>query len=383
MSCFLVLQDGTIFPGRAFGHPAPKADSVRSAGMLRAVGEVVFNTAMCGYHEVLTDPSYAGQLVTMTYPHMGNYGTDDEWSETRAEDRGVIPGIKPAGFIVRSLYRGPIPDGRTSLDAFLRRNQTPGISEVDTRALTLKIREGGSQKGVIVRAASRENSLTAEELAACVSFLAEFPDMEGRNLIGDVGTEEVVSVNESGSPHMLLVDCGIKANIVRELLKLNCRVTLTPSGMSSSELLQFSPDAVLYSNGPGDPAVLEPTIRQIRGLIGKLPVFGICLGHQLIALALGASTYKMKFGHHGVNHPVRDEKTKRVFITSQNHGFAVEEGSLPAETEVWFRNANDNSVEGLAHTSLPILTAQFHPESAPGPHDSSWIFEEFLSHIKE
>lgn len=382
MSCFLVLQDGAVFAGRPFGHPAPKVDSLVSEDALRAVGEVVFNTAMAGYHEVLTDPSYAGQLVAMTYPHVGNYGCDDEWSETGPDERAVIPGIKPAGFIVRSLYRGTVPEGRMTLDSFLRRHQTPGISDVDTRGLTLKLRQGGSLKGMIVRPASKESSLTDKELAACVDFLSRFPDMEGRNLIGDVGSDVVQSLNDEGYPHMLLVDCGIKANIVRELSRLDCKVTLAPSGMSSEDLLRLKPDAVLYSNGPGDPAVLDATIRQIADLIGKLPVFGICLGHQLISLALGASTFKMKFGHHGVNHPVRDEKTRKVFVTSQNHGFAVDESTLPSSVEVWFRNANDNTIEGIIHKDLPILTAQFHPESAPGPHDSSWIFREFVSHVK-
>ncbi len=381
MSCFLVLDDGIQFSGKPFGAPAPRTDTLTSQEALRAVGEVVFNTGMTGYHEILTDPSYAGQLVTMTYPHIGNYGADDQWSETRDSDRGVIPGIKPAGLIVRSLYRGPVPEGRVSLDSLLRRHHTPGISEVDTRALTLRIRDLGSPKGIIVRSEGKEESLAPEEIQACVEFLASVPDMVGRNLIEDVGTEKIESVNESGSPHLVLVDCGIKANIVREIVKLGCKVTVTPSGLTAGEILALKPDAVLYSNGPGDPAALEPTILQIKELVGRLPVFGICLGHQLIARALGATTYKMKFGHHGVNHPVRDERTGRVFVSSHNHGFAVDESTLPKDVEVWFRNANDNTLEGFAHTKLPIMAAQFHPESAPGPHDSTWIFREFLDRI--
>jgi len=381
MSCFLVLEDGTQFPGRPFGVPAPRTDAFPSEEALRAVGEVVFNTGMTGYHEILTDSSYAGQLVTMTYPHIGNYGADDLWSETCDSDRGVIPGIKPAGLIVRSLYRGPVPEGRASLDSFLRKHHTPGISDVDTRALTLRIRDLGSPKGIIVRSEVKEESLSPAEIRQCVDFLASVPNMVGRDLIQDVGTETVQTVNESGSPHLVLVDCGIKANIVREMTNLGCRVTVTPSGFTAEEIIALQPDAVLYSNGPGDPAALEPTIRQIKTLVGRLPVFGICLGHQLIALALGASTYKMKFGHHGANHPVRDERTGRVFVTSHNHGFAVDERTLPKDVQVWFRNANDNTLEGFMHSRLPILAAQFHPESAPGPHDSTWIFREFLDRI--
>ncbi len=381
MSCFLVLEDGATYPGKAFGYPAPRTDELAEIEALRAVGEVVFNTAMGGYHEILTDSSYAGQLVTMTYPHIGNYGTDDEWSETLSVDRGTIPGIKPAGMIVRSLYRGPVPDGRSTLDSFLRKHRTPGISDLDTRALTLRIREKGSPKGVIVRSDSREGALSKTELKRCVDMLRSFPDMVGRDLIGEVGALGPEEENAAGGPHFLLVDCGIKANIVRELVALGCKVTVVPSGESAEEILAARADAVLYSNGPGDPAVLDFAIEQVRGLLGKTPVFGICLGHQLVCLALGASTYKMKFGHHGVNHPVRDEKTGKVFVTSQNHGFAVEESTLPDGADVWFRNANDRSIEGIAHRKLPVMTAQFHPESAPGPRDSAWIFKAFLARL--
>lgn len=205
--------------------------------------------------------------------------------------------------------------------------------------------------------------------------------MEGSNLSGEVGTAAPVRFNETGSPHLVLVDSGIKMNIVRELTAKGARVTVLPDTSTLTDLEALRPDAVLYSSGPGDPAVLGDQIALIRGLLGRWPVFGICLGHQLISLALGARTYKMKFGHHGLNHPVRDEVTGRVFVTTQNHGFAVDEASLPADVAVWFRNANDGTVEGVYHKTLNVKCAQFHPEAAPGPHDSTWIFQSFLDAI--
>ncbi|MFW5745894.1 MAG: glutamine-hydrolyzing carbamoyl-phosphate synthase small subunit [Spirochaetota bacterium] len=385
-TCILVLADGTQFTGRSFGHPAPTvAEIALDATAPKAIGEVVFNTAMSGYHEVLTDPSYTGQLVAMTYPHIGNYGCDPDWSELGPgqADAGkpARSGIEPAGFIVRSLYEGPVPDGRQTLDEFLHDNATPGITGIDTRALTLRLRDGGSSNGVIVRPSSGD-ALTEPELARVKAALAAFPDMEGRDLIGEVGSRETIVVNESGSPHIALLDCGSKANIVRQLTGLGCRVTIVPSTADDELVEGVGADALFISNGPGDPAVLERQVELIRESIGKRPVLGICLGHQLIAEALGAKTYKMKFGHHGVNHPVRDERTKRVFVTSQNHGFAVDEQTLPEGCEVWFRNANDQSVEGLILDDLKVRTTQFHPESAPGPNDSHWIFGAFLENLR-
>ncbi len=380
-TCFLVLADGHVYSGSPFGAAAPTPDELSAAvgASPKAVGEVVFNTAMSGYHEVLTDPSYTGQLVAMTYPHIGNYGCDPEWGETGPEP-GSRSVVKPAGFIVRSLYTGPVPDGRTTLDDFLRASNTPGITGVDTRAVTLRLRDGGSCNGAIVRGTGAK--LSDEEVSTVVAALGRFPAMEGRSLVGEVGSLDVVTVNEGGSPHLGLLDCGLKANIVRELSRRGCRVTLLPSDADDALVASLGVDALFVSNGPGDPAVLDRQVKLVRQSLGKRPVLGICLGHQLIAEAMGAKTYKMKFGHHGVNHPVRDELTHAVFVTSQNHGFAVDEATLPASARVWFRNANDDTVEGIRDDAARVRTAQFHPESAPGPYDSRWIFDSFLEVVK-
>ena len=375
-ACVLVLSDGAEFRGRSFGAAAPLVMSLKPNTVpKKGTGEVVFNTGMCGYHEILTDPSYSGQIVAMTYPMIGNYGADNAWNEVGPEANK--PKVKAAGFAVRSCYDGPLPDGRITLDSFLVQHQTPGIYDLDTRALTLHIRERGSINGVIV-APEEGRGLNKKESEQCSAFLETFPSMQGRDLLPDVGTDQLVSINAQGTPLFALIDCGIKANIIEELRRRGCGVLLFPAGTSASEVLDHAPDAVLYSNGPGDPAVLDGIISQIGSFLGSIPVFGICLGHQLICQAIGAETRKMKFGHHGVNHPVRDERSRKVFVTSQNHGFDVIEASLGTDTEVWFRNANDKTVEGIRDDQRRLLTAQFHPEAAPGPRDSGWIFDEFV-----
>jgi carbamoyl-phosphate synthase small subunit len=394
---YLVLENGSIYDGRGFGFPPPLPRELRPGipGFTNA-GEVVFNTAMVGYHEVLTDPSYTGQIVSMTYPHMGNYGHLDEWNESgpiRAADGGAAATtcdtrpIKVAGFVLRSLYRGPVPAGRITLDDYLRRHEIPGITEVDTRRLTLELRDHGSGNGVLVRPENPVLGLSPEELEAIESVprrLSENggpqscfrggepgnhqPDRRRRPLPGRVAWHSMIAAPRPTSSGNLKSSAA--------------RLPSTPPAALPADILSGGHHAVMLSNGPGDPEVLKEQISTVKGLIGNIPVFGICLGHQLIAEALGATTYKMKFGHHGINHPVRDERTKKVFVTSQNHGFAVEEDSLPNGTEVWFRNANDGSVEGLRNDGLKkVLSAQFHPESAPGPYDSHWIFEEFLKAI--
>ena len=395
---YLVLEKGSVYSGLGFGSPAPLVEQLKPGQpAYTTTGEVVFNTAMSGYHEALTDPSYTGQILAMCYPHMGNYGTVDTWNESGAElGRASVRGIKAAGLVVRSLYKGPVPSGRISLHQFLLNNAIPGISEVDTRKLTLELRDQGSQLGVLVRSSAA--TLSDGEKTQAIKYLKSLPSMEGSNLINDVGTSKsfVLGKDASDTHHpdrtlrpedlagikpglkVAVYDCGAKANILRELGGFGCQVTVFPSSASAADLLKGKPDGVLITNGPGDPAVLGHQIKVIQELIGQTTVTGICLGHQLISLALGAKTYKMKFGHHGINHPVRDELSKKVFVTSQNHGFAVDERTLPADVQVWFRNANDHTVEGIISEHRRIYTAQFHPESAPGPYDSLWIFGAYL-----
>ncbi len=366
-SC-LVLEDGSFFTGVGFGAEPDKDSN----------GEVVFNTGMCGYHEILTDPSYTGQIVMLTYPHIGNYGDRDEWTETGPEqsDRKTI---KARALVVRSVYKGGVYGNRQSLDSFLKENNICGISEIDTRALTIKLREGGSQKGCIVKCSITNGMPDKDALDTAKKILSDMPDMQGLNLIDGVGTEQPKQINQKGEKSIAVIDCGIKGGIIRELSARNINIKLYPSTVNADEILSSGVKAVLFSNGPGDPAVLSDQIELAKKLFDKLPVFGICLGHQLISRGLGGETYKMKFGHHGVNNPVRDEESGRIFISSQNHGFAVKKDSLPDDVNIWFINANDNTVEGIISRERRIASVQFHPEASPGPVDTSWIFDEFLT----
>ncbi len=379
-TAYLVLADGTVYQGSSFGAPPLTARDLTGETSTGS-GEVVFNTSMTGYHEILTDPSYTGQIILMTYPHIGNYGSLDQWSEGGPEQGEHITRIKSAGLIVRDYYEGPIPPGRETLASFMAREGIPGISGIDTRKLTLSIRDEGSRNGIII--APEGTSLTEAEFGTALAWLRGLPSMEGQNLITEVGTAETCVINVEGSFSMGLIDYGIKDSIIRELTKRDVKVTLFPSDVTTAEIETSGIQALFLSNGPGDPAVLTPQIELIRECIGKMPVYGICLGHQLIAEAVGAKTFKMAFGHHGGNHPVRDEETKKVFVTSQNHGFAVDPKSMPADVKCWFVNANDGSVEGLKHTKLPVMSVQFHPEASPGPHDGSWFFDAVLAQAKE
>ncbi len=377
---FLVLENGTVFPGLCFGDEAPDASSLATDRVLPQ-GEVVFNTGMSGYHEILTDPSYTGQVVTMTYPHIGNYGCEDLWSENGPEDEGRKD-VKVSALVVRELYDGPVPKGRITLDAYLKKNGICGISGIDTRRLTLMLRDEGSCNAVIMRPSDPAAGWTDVDSDKTLSYLKGLPSMEGQNLIGGVGCSETVTIKGSGT-HVALLDCGIKANIIRELRQRDCKITLLPSTTTAAQIDKIKPDGVFLSNGPGDPAVLKDQVALAEGLLGRYPLVGICLGHQIIGQSVGASTFKMKFGHHGCNHPVRDEKTGRVFVTSQNHGFAIDEKSLPEGVTVRFRNANDGSIEGLEWEDKDLLCVQFHPEAAPGPVDSSWIFDAFLEVVRK
>lgn len=364
MDAVLVLEDGRVFPGRSFGAPG------------ESVGEVVFHTGMTGYQEILTDPSYCGQLVTMTAPHIGNTGVND------FDPESVKPQV--AGFIVRS-YTETYSSwrARSSLAQLLREHRIVAISEVDTRALTRHIRSAGAMRGII--------STTGESVERLLAKVLQAPRMEGLDLTRVVSCEEPYHWFEGSAPfgpvysggvasptyHVVAYDFGIKRTILRRLVDHGCRVTVVPATTPAGEALELQPDGIFYSNGPGDPAAATYAVATLRELLGKKPIFGICLGHQLMGLALGGRTYKLPFGHHGANHPVRYIPTGRVEITSQNHGFAVDPDSLPSEVEITHINLNDHTVEGLRHAGLGCFSVQYHPEAGPGPHDATYLFRAF------
>jgi len=350
----MAFEDGWVLRGRALGAAGTTA------------GEVVFNTSMTGYQEVLTDPSYAGQIVTMTYPLIGNYGVNPADVESRK--------LFLAGFVVReasALVSNWRSDGLT-LDEYLRRNNVVGIEEVDTREITRHIRDGGALNAVL----STEEQATDAQLTRQAQ---ESLHLEGADLVQEVIPEETWAWTEGGDRHVVVFDCGCKYGILRELAGQGWRITVAPARMSAGEILALQPDGVLLSNGPGDPAAVKYAIETTRGLVGKVPLFGICLGHQMLGLALGGRTFKLKFGHHGANHPVQDLRTGQVLITVQNHGFCVDPESLggDANVEITHRNLNDGTCEGMAHRHYPWFSVQFHPEASPGPHDARYLFGRF------
>jgi carbamoyl-phosphate synthase small subunit len=371
----LALEDGTVFLGRSIG-----ADSARAGP---AVGEVVFNTAMTGYQEILTDPSYARQLVTLTYPHVGNTGCNPEDEESgRPMAGGLIIRDCPA---VHSNWRA-----RESLPDYLRRNGIVAIADIDTRKLTRILREGGAQGGAIVTG----KQVDAEE---AVDLARSFPGMQGLDLAREVTTETAYEWTQGtwdmdgtawgtteAKRHVVAYDFGVKRNILRMLADRGCRVTVVPATTPAGEALALRPDGVFLSNGPGDPEPCTYAIEAIREFIkAKIPLFGICLGHQLLGLAAGARTVKMKFGHHGANHPVQDLDTGQVLITSQNHGFAVDGNSLPDHVRATHRSLFDGSLQGIELTRAPAFGFQGHPEASPGPHDIAPVFDRFTASIDQ
>jgi len=366
----LALADGTVFEGRAFGAEGETS------------GEVVFNTSMTGYQEILTDPSYVGQMVCMTYPEQGNYGTN------RADEESSKP--HATGFIVRHFAQQPSSfRAEAGLESYLKSNGIVGIHGVDTRRLTRHIRTTGAQMGVIASQGST---------AALVARARALPGMEGQDLATRISTPEAYSWCEGGADawsedgrqhvenlpfHVVAYDWGLKRAMLRLLAEAGCRVTVVPSRTPAEGALALRPDGVFLTNGPGDPAAVVGARETVAALLGKVPVFGICLGHQILALALGASTYKLKFGHRGANQPVKDLATGKVAITSQNHGFAVDDRSLGKRARVSHLNLNDGTVEGIEALDAQAFSVQYHPESSPGPHDARGLFARFVGMMEQ
>lgn len=369
MKALIALEDGRTFTGRSFTGPG------------EAVGEIVFNTGMTGYQEILTDPSYKGQIVTMTYPLIGNYGVNEEDMESAT--------IHPGAFLVKEYNAVPSNyRSQGTLADFLRDNQILGVEGIDTRALTKHIRQKGALKGIVstidldpsslVHKAQSWTGLVGQDMVSAVTCSAPYGWAANKPTPGSN-----FSNTGPGVFKVVTIDFGLKYNQLRLLSERGCQIQVVPAHTSAQDILAMNPDGIFLSNGPGDPAAIPGVVETIRALLGKKPIFGICLGHQIMGLAYGGTTYKLKFGHRGSNQPVKDLITGKVEITAQNHGFCVDINSIdPAEVELTHINLNDNSVEGMSHKRYPAFSVQYHPENAPGPHDSLYLFDRFVEMMK-
>lgn len=357
-SALFCLEDGTLFEGITFGARG------------ESLGEVVFNTSMTGYQEILTDPSYAGQIVVMTHPEIGNYGVNAYDEES---DRPFVEGFAAREFSpVFSSWRG-----EDTLNNYLANHSIPGISEIDTRALVRHIREKGAMRGILSSVDFDPDSLRDKVLS--------HPSMSGSDYVQNVTTNKIYPwPSDEKRFRVVAFDFGIKRNILRCLASRGCELTVVPATTSAEDVMTLDPDGIFLSNGPGDPEPLQYIVSNLKNLIGRKPIFGICLGHQILALALGGQTYKLKFGHRGGNQPVKNLITEKVEITTHNHGFSVDSDSLKdSEIQLTHLNLNDNTLEGFRHRHLPVFSVQYHPEASPGPHDSMYLFDDFVELMKE
>ena len=372
----LILSDGTVFPGEPFGGEPP---SLKQG----ALGEIVFNTAMTGYQEILTDPSYLGQIVVMTYPHVGNYGINLEDVESRS--------AFCSGFIAHEFCDQPSNwRSKQSLGDYLKAKGIPGITGVDTRAITRHLRDKGAMNAYIISPAPANK----QELDEVLKRLRAQPMFGDRDLVAEVSCKEAYdwtlpadelhaawntpTVKASGNPLVVVLDLGVKYNMLRSLVSRGCRVKVVPVSTPAEKILEYKPKGVLLTNGPGDPALVKHAPETVRKLLGKVPVYGICMGHQILGTAIGAKTYKMKFGHHGANQPVLNLKTGKVMITSQNHGYSIDPETMPPNAKVSQINLNDKSVEGIELPAEKAFSVQYHPEACPGPRDAMDFFDEFM-----